>query len=229
MRIFTSVSIEWPSWSALAAAISSEIAMSPATYGTADGKVRTSVGLFFLRKHQFSDCISRFEVMQMFTSPLIPRARCMRVAKRLKLSALVAFDCVLVCLTSLNERMGGLIALPEYGSKDLFGNAIPRVESADRRNFSERRFAVGHNRVAIGRTCQQEAVPGLQIERQLLIAPLIVFIGPDDPLHQVVTHHIAFVEAAEANALDIFQHFHGLKQTAAAGVGQVDLVDVSGN
>src|SRR5215469_14359951 len=133
MRIFTSVSIEWPSWSALAAAISSEIAMSPATYGTAEGKVRTSVGLFFLRKRQFSDCISRFEVMQMFTSPLIPRARCMQVAKRLKLSALVAFDCVLVCLTSLNERMGGLIALPEYGSKDLFGNAIPRVESADRR------------------------------------------------------------------------------------------------
>src|SRR5271165_123459 len=141
MSIFTSAASEWPSSAALSAAISSEMAMSPATPGVVEGNDNTSVGLFLLRKRRFSAFISRFEVMPMLTSPAMPRACCTRVAKRLKVSALVAFEAGGLRVTLAKERMGGRTALPQYGSKVLFGNAIPARQIRGR-NLRQRGFAV---------------------------------------------------------------------------------------
>src|SRR5438067_13727065 len=57
----------------------------------------------------------------------------------------------------------------------------------------------------------------------------MVVVGADDALHQNVAHYVAFVEQVERYAVDAFEDFGGFNQSAAAGVGQIDLRDVTGN
>src|SRR5271157_1626392 len=230
MSTFTSVASECPRSAALAAAISSEIAMSPLVPGPAEGNVSTSVGLFFLRKRRFNACISRFEVTQMLTSPSMASSRCTRVAKRLRVCALVEAGVVSLRFTSLQGQMGGHTALPHYGSKFLVGNAAFPVQSGNRRHFCQRRFAVyGGRNIAVGHPRLGVVVASPEIERELLVAPLVILVGTHDALHQMVPHYVAFVEVTEADAFDIPQHVDGFHQAAAAGVGQIDLGDVAGD
>src|SRR3974390_3195249 len=218
MSTFTSVASECPSSAALAAAISSEMAMSPLASWPTEGKVSTSVGLFFLRKRRFSPCISRFEVTRMLTSPSMASSRCTRVAKRLRVCALVEAGVVSLRFTSLQGRMGGHTALPHYGSKFLVGNAAFAVPSGSRRHFSQGRFTIQCGRgMAIGHPRLGIIVAPPEIERELLVAALVILVGADDALHQMVPHHVALVEVTQADALDVPEAGARLHPAAAPG------------
>src|SRR5271157_10064 len=104
----------------------------------------------------------------MFTSPGIPSACCALVANRLRARALVSFDGRSRLLTSVQEQMGGRSALPEYGSKLLLGNAIPRPRIHDRRDFRQWNFTVNAGSVvapiAGPRCCETVATPDVERE-----------------------------------------------------------------
>ena len=58
---------------------------------------------------------------------------------------------------------------------------------------------------------------------------LVFIVGVNDALHQLMPHHVSFVEMRKRQPLHVFQHVHRLDETAAARVRQVDLRDVAGN
>src|SRR5208282_4150882 len=68
-------------------------------------------------------------------------------------------------------------------------------------------------------------------QRQLLLRQphFVLVVGANDSLHQVMTHHVAFVEVYERQSVDALQDFDRFDQTAAARGGQVDLRDVAGD
>ena len=57
----------------------------------------------------------------------------------------------------------------------------------------------------------------------------MIFIRADDALHQHMPHDVAFVEVVERDAVHAFEHFGSFDESAAAGVWQIDLRDVSGD
>src|SRR5208282_2890935 len=48
-----------------------------------------------------------------------------------------------------------------------------------------------------------------------------------DSLHQMMPHHVGFVEMHESESVHALQNIDGFDQTAATRVGQVDLGDVT--
>ena len=54
-------------------------------------------------------------------------------------------------------------------------------------------------------------------------------VGLDDPLHQLVAHHVALVEVHEGDALDLAEDAQRLDQAGRTAVRQVDLGDVAGD
>ncbi len=69
-----------------------------------------------------------------------------------------------------------------------------------------------------------------QFQRELACGAdglVVALVGFDDALYQGVAHHVFFIELYEADAFHAFQNFHGVNQSAAAGVGQIDLRDVA--
>ena len=85
---------------------------------------------------------------------------------------------------------------------DVIGRRRIRLKG---RHFRDRRLARAAGKVARLAAHRREAVAVLQFQRQLLVTALEVVVGANDALHQVMAHHVAFVEVAEANALDIAQ------------------------
>jgi len=57
----------------------------------------------------------------------------------------------------------------------------------------------------------------------------VFIIGANNALHQVMPHHIGFVEVNEGQAFHAMQNVHRFQQPAAACVGQIDLCYVAGN
>src|SRR5437879_2658192 len=58
----------------------------------------------------------------------------------------------------------------------------------------------------------------------LLVVPLVRF---DNALHQVVPHHVAFIEVHKADARYALKHFERIQQAAALTARKVDLSDVA--
>lgn len=109
MRTRTSSSRLCPSARALAPAMSSEIARSPAnlseTASTA-GNEMTSVGLSFPRKQRLSCRISRLEVSKTLMSPRNPTAFLATDRKRRSLGSLILADCFAMVNTCAKQKTG---------------------------------------------------------------------------------------------------------------------------
>jgi len=58
---------------------------------------------------------------------------------------------------------------------------------------------------------------------------LVLVVGADNALHQVMPHYIGFVEVNEGQAFDALQYIDRFQQAAAPRVRQIDLCDVSGD
>src|ERR1700722_12824864 len=62
-----------------------------------------------------------------------------------------------------------------------------------------------------------------QVQRQLPLRPAEAVVCPDDPLHEVMTHHVAVFEMAETDAVHTAQNLDGLHQPALFGIRQINL------
>src|SRR6266513_597736 len=71
------------------------------------------------------------------------------------------------------------------------------------------------------------AAPGLV--RRLPAPALGLAVGRDDPLHELVPHHVLAAEADEADVLDLVEDVPDLDQAGARAALQIDLGDVAGD
>src|SRR5271165_1307925 len=233
MRIFTSVSVEWPNSAALAAAMSTEIAMSPSNFGLCEGNVNTSVGSFMRRYSRLSFRISSLEVTKITMSPRSPTARCAFPANSASArSRTSGSSCSRRSIFS-SRRNGRAYALPHHDIKFLFGNAIlHRRRRFRRRHFRQRGLTADARGIRLSIAPRKRitvAVLHFQGQRQLLVAALVIVIGADDALHQVVPHDVAFIEVAKANPVNVLQDIDHFQKSAAVRIRQINLRDVAGD
>ena len=57
----------------------------------------------------------------------------------------------------------------------------------------------------------------------------VLIVSTNDALHQVVPHHVAFVEIHEGQTFYVFQNISSFEKTAAPRIGQINLRNVAGN
>ena len=113
-------------------------------------------------------------------------------------------------ITFVQEQMGGRSALPHHGTKFLLGNAILCLSafgSTPLVAFPRWKFSCNAGGIStpVGTSCGRvaTAVPYFQRQRKLLVAALVILVGANDALHQVMPHHVALIEVAEANAFHV--------------------------
>src|ERR1700722_18398718 len=58
-----------------------------------------------------------------------------------------------------------------------------------------------------------------QVEWEFPLRPAKTVVRPDDPLHKVMTNHVAIFKMAETNAIHAAENLNGLHQPALLGVG----------
>src|SRR5579864_19515 len=70
---------------------------------------------------------------------------------------------------------------------------------------------------------------GITVDRcTIAVLPAVVFfVGLDDALHQVVTHHVAFVEMDDGNALDFPDDVERFDQAGTPFRRQIDLRNIT--
>src|SRR6266851_863854 len=222
-RIFTSSAMECPRRLAFSRAISTEIATSPATCfllevaAGRDGNDRTSVALSFPRNCRLRDRNSELFVISTVTVSRKGMAFLARNTKRSSvdgLSPAILFRKIITLFPVFSPAF-----FPAFSHCPLFSRSRGSIACARR----ALRFGALHS-LALGTLSPRQ-------QQHLLFGHecLVLVIGANNALHQVMSHHIGFVEVNERQAFHALQYVNRFQQTAAPRVGQIDLRDVSGN
>src|ERR1700691_389260 len=213
-RILISSAGECPSACAFLVAISAEMATSPANgffWPGSLGNESTSVGLSCQRKRRFRDFISALVVIRPLSAPVNPAAWRARPTKRSSASSVRSAT-----------RFWKMT------------NCLPLVSSWTRIRARIFRL-IGHVRL-VGRRQRRRLRSRwrhwLRFEqRQLLFrqSHLVLVVGANNPLHQMMANYVALVEVHECQAVYRLQDVDRFDQSAAARRGQVDLRHVAGD
>src|SRR5271165_71791 len=184
--------------------MSAQIAISPAgsgfaesaptAGGSAEGKESTSVDLLCPRKLRFSDRIALPSLTSTFTLPRKPAARRARTTNRASEFSLRpgTFFCR---ITNYVVAPSPLKLLTGKSGSSLIGRGLVIFFDGDGRC------------VGISRLGQQEHL--------LLGSRFMLVVGANNALHQVVAHHVGFVEAHKGESVHALQNIHGFNQAAA--------------
>src|SRR5258708_15197027 len=211
--------MECPRRLAFSRAISTEIATSPATCfllevaAGRDGNDRTSVALSVPRNCRLRDRNSELFVISTFTVSRKGLAFLAGNTKRSSvegLSPAILFRKIITFFPAF---------FPAFTNGPLFSRSRGSIACARR----ALRFGFLHS-LALGTLSPRQ-------QQHLLFGHecLVLVIGANNALHQVMSHHIGFVEVNERQAFHALQYVDRFQQAAAPRVGQINLRDVSGN
>src|ERR1019366_2176066 len=186
--------------------MSAEMATSPASFaglrdcelGEVDGNDNTSVALFWLRNWRFRERRAALLVTSTFTVACRPTARRARNTKRSSVSSLnpATFFCRITKSFSLASSLAPA-ANRWRGTK-----ANRRAESRASRplytvlslGFGRRRFLLVRSRCCLLFGAGGVRMPGLGQQEHLLLgdARLVLVVGANDALHQMMADHVGF-------------------------------------